>query len=208
MEVPEGVTEIEPLAFYRRAVKEVRLPASAREVAQDAFEQCVNLLRLRLEYPQPENGRSWAVFYFPEFRDGGYGYYSSAREQYLDCIHTNRDGVFDVVKYDSLFPSIQEFKDRVLIATDRLKSAVHLVPLYRDAYLDWLQENAAGAVEIVIEFDDLEGLNTLAELGLFTGENIDGLIELANASRKPEILSYLMNYKNAHIGITETDYDL
>lgn len=73
---------------------------------------------------------------------------------------------------------------------------------------DTLRENAAGAVEIVIEYDDLAGLNTLAELGVFTGENIDGLIELANASRKPEILSCLMNYKNAEIGITETDYEL
>ena len=132
----------------------------------------------------------------------------SARNQYLDCIRTNRDGVFDIVKYDSLFPSIQEFKDRVLIATDRLKSAVQLVPLYRDEYLNWLRENAAGAVEVVIKFDDLAGLNTLAELGVFTGENIDESIELANSARKPEVLSYLMDYKNAHISITETDYEL
>ena len=101
-----------------------------------------------------------------------------------------------------------EFKDRVLIATDRLKSAVGLAPLYRDEYRNWLRENAAGAVKIVIEFDDLEGLNTLAEVGVFTGENIDESIELANSARTPEILSYLMNYKNANIGITETDYEL
>ena len=149
------------------------------------------------------------MFYFPEFQKEGYDYDSySRRNQYMDCIRTNRDGIFDVVKYDSLFPSIQEFKDRVLIATDRLKSAVQLVPLYRDEYLNWLRENAAGAVEVVIEFDDLAGLNTLAELGVFTGENIDESIELANSARKPEIVSYLMNYKNAHIGIGETDYEL
>ena len=67
---------------------------------------------------------------------------------------------------------------------------------------------SAGAVQVVIEFDNLAGLNTLAELGVFTEEDIDELIELANASRKPEILSYLMNYKNAEIGIAETDYEL
>lgn len=44
--------------------------------------------------------------------------------------------MFDFLTYDSLFPSIQEFKDQVLIATDRLKSSAYLVPLYRDAYLD------------------------------------------------------------------------
>ncbi len=207
--VPEGVTEIESLAFDSRTMQEIRIPSSVRDIAQDAFRECKGLLRLRLEYAQPENGRSWAVFYFPEFQKEGYDYDSySRRNQYMDCIRTNRDGIFDVVKYDSLFPSIQEFKDRVLIATDRLKSAVQLVPLYRDEYLNWLRENAAGAVEVVIEFDDLAGLNTLAELGVFTGENIDESIELANSARKPEIVSYLMNYKNAHIGIGETDYEL
>ena len=184
-------------------MKEVRLPASVREVAADAFVGCEKLARLRLELPESDPG--WAEVYFPELR--GYGR-NGIREQYLDCIRTSRDGVFDFLTYDSLFPSIQEFKDQVLIATDRLKSSAYLVPLYRDAYLDWLRKNAAGAVEVVIKFDDLAGLNTLAELGVFTGENIDKSIELANAARKPEVLSYLMNYKNAHIGITETDYEL
>ena len=201
--VPEGVTEIGRLAFYRSVVKEVRLPASVREVAADAFRECEKLARLRLELPESAPG--WAEVYFPELR--GYGR-NGMREQYLDCIRTSRDGVFDFLTYDSLFPSIQEFKDQVLIATDRLKSSAYLAPLYRDEYLNWLRENAAGAVEVVIEFDDLAGLNTLAELGVFTGENIDKSIELANSARKPEVLSYLMNYKNAEIGITETDYEL
>ena len=79
----------------------------------------------------------------------------------------------------------------------------------RDNELSVIEEAfAAGAVEVVIEFDDLAGLNTLAELGVFTGKNIDGLIELVNSTRKPEILSYLTNYKNTEIGITETDYEL
>ena len=50
--------------------------------------------------------------------------------------------------------------------------------------------------------------NILAELEVFTGKNIDGVIELASRAGKPDILSYLMNYKNAHIGIGGTDYEL
>ena len=72
----------------------------------------------------------------------------------------------------------------------------------------YLRRNAKKAVQIVVEFDDLSGLNTLAELDIFTGKNIDSVIELANKAKKPEILSYLMNYKNSKIGITEEDYDL
>ena len=63
-------------------------------------------------------------------------------------------------------------------------------------------------MEAVIANDDLAGLNTLAELKIFTGENIDACMELANTARKPEVLSFLLNYKNASIGITEADYEL
>lgn len=94
------------------------------------------------------------------------------------------------------------------MATDRLKTDIHLVPLYREKYFRYLRRNAKKAVETVIEYDDLSGLNTLAELKIFTGKNIDQLIELANAAKKTEILSYLMNYKNTYIGIAEEDYDL
>jgi hypothetical protein len=48
----------------------------------------------------------------------------------------------------------------------------------------------------------------LAELNVFTGENIDAVIELANKAQKSDILSYLMNFKNSKIGITEENYDL
>lgn len=99
-------------------------------------------------------------------------------------------------------------KDKILIATDLLKSAIQLVPFYREKYLKYLRSNAKKAVEIVVEYDDLSGLNTLAELNVFTGKNIDKIIELANKAKKTEILSFLMNYKNSSIGITETDYDL
>ena len=127
-----------------------------REVAADAFHERGNLARLRLELPESAPG--WAEIYFPELQ----GYYRNGmRKQYLDCIRTSRDGVFDFLTYDSLFPSIQEFKDQVLIAPDRLKSSAHLAPLYRDAYLDWLRKNAAGAVQIAIESDNLAGLKTL-----------------------------------------------
>ena len=127
----------------------------------------------------------------------------------MDCIRVDGSGtIFDFVKYDSLFDTITAAKDKILVATDRLKSAIQLVPLYRDKYLAYLRRNAKKAVQIVVEFDDLSGLNTLAELDIFTGKNIDSVIELANKAKKPEILSYLMNYKNSKIGITEEDYDL
>lgn len=133
----------------------------------------------------------------------------SVRAQYMDCIRGDGSGpIFDFEKYDSLFPTIAVSSDKVLVAIDRLKSAIHLLPEYREQYLSYLRRTARKAVEAVIANDDLAGLNTLAELKIFTGENIDACIELANTARKPEVLSFLLNYKNASIGITEADYEL
>lgn len=208
--LPDGVSEILRGAFKRSIVQEIQIPASVTTIGEEAFAGCSKLTRLRVGFAEPENGANFAVVYIPETKCGQNDYTNSQRrDQYLDCIRVDGSGkIFDFVKYDSLFETITASKDKILVATDRLKSAIQLVPLYREKYFKYLRRNAKKAVEIVVEFDDLSGLNTLAELEIFTGKNIDQMIELANKAKKTEILSYLMNYKNAHIGITEEDYDL
>lgn len=207
--LPGGVSEICTEAFARSIVQEVQIPSSVTAIGERAFSGCSKLIRLRVGFAEPENGAHFAVVYIPEISGGNEYADSTIRDQYMDCIRVDGSGtVFDFVKYDSLFETIKASKDKILVATDRLKSAIQLVPLYRDKYLAYLRRNAKKAVEVVVEFDDLSGLNTLAELGVFTGKNIDAVIELANKAKKTEILSYLMNYKNSKIGITEEDYDL
>lgn len=225
--IPDNVSALLDLAFFGSLVRTVWFPASVTSIGKDVFQECNRLTRLCLERPDVGEGK-YAVVYFPEAEtrpqeDGLYDpddedvdrcgeqNYSDwyIRRQYMDCIRVGASGaIFDYVKYDSLFPNIRTSKDKILIATDRLKSARDLVPLYREQYLTYLQENAAEAVQVVIQYDDLAGLNTLAELGVFTGENIDKTIELAARARKADIQSFLMDYKNRAIGIQETDYDL
>lgn len=208
--LPDGVSEIYNGAFMRSIVQEIQIPSTVTAIGERAFQGCSMLVRLRVGFAEPENGANFAVIYIPEIKHSEYEYQDNQiRDQYMDCIRVDGSGtIFDFVKYDSLFETINTAKDKILVATDRLKSAIQLVPLYRDKYLGYLRKNAKKAVEIVVQFDDLSGLNTLAELEVFTGENIDQVIELANKAKKAEILSYLMNYKNSKIGITEEDYDL
>lgn len=208
--LPDDISEICTGAFVCSIVKEVHIPSSVTTIGEEAFVGCSQLVRLSVGFAEPENGANFAIIYIPENKMNQYDYSGEdIRNQYLDCIRVNSSGsVFDFVKYDSLFETIKTSKDKILVATDRLKSAIQLVPLYRDKYLTYLRKNAKKAVEVVVEFDDLSGLNTLAELDVFTGKNIDDVIELANKAKKPEILSYLMNYKNSKIGISEEDYDL
>ena len=207
--IPDGVSEIYRGAFMRSIVREIQIPSSVTIIGEDAFSGCSKLVRLRVGFAEPENGANFAVIYIPEISGRDAYRDSTIHDQYMDCIRVDGSGtIFDFVKYDSLFDTITAAKDKILVATDRLKSAIQLVPLYRDKYLAYLRRNAKKAVQIVVEFDDLSGLNTLAELDIFTGKNIDSVIELANKAKKQEILSYLMNYKNSKIGITEEDYDL
>ena len=207
--LPDGVSEIYRGAFMRSIVHEIQIPSTVTKIGEQAFSGCSKLLRLRIGFAEPENGTSFAVIYIPKITADNEYVGNSIHDQYMDCIHVEGNGkVFDFVKYDSLFGTITEEKDKILVATDRLKSAIQLVPLYHDSYLTYLREHAKSAVEVVVKFDDLSGLNTLADLNVFTGENIDSIIELANKAKKAEILSYLMNYKNSKIGINEEDYEL
>jgi hypothetical protein len=63
-------------------------------------------------------------------------------------------------------------------------------------------------VSTVISDDDVNGLIVLADLDIFNEKNIDQVIEIANKTKKPEVLSYLMNFKNANIGTSTDDYEL
>ena len=209
VDVPEGITEIAGGAFKRSIVKEVRIPSSVTTIGDEAFWGCNQLLRLKVGFAKPENGVDTAVIYIPEVT-GKFGTSDTTiHDHFMDCIRVDGNGtVFDFVKYDSLYETIAASKDKILVATDRLKSAIKLIPIFADRYLEYLRSNAKRAVEVVVEFDDLDGLNALADLEVFTAENIDGIIEIANKAKKPEIVGYLMNYKNSNIGIVEDDYEL
>jgi len=208
--IPESTTRIGACAFYKTSISEVSIPASVQSIGEKAFHRCHHLKRLIIGLSAPQNKIKQATIYIPEPTANIFGLQDlSERDQFMDCIRIDGSGVlFDFVKYDGLFDTISKQKDRILVATDRLKSAVELIPHYRNRYLSYLQSHAESAVKIVITDDDLEGLNTLAELGVFTGNNISQVIDLATAAGKADIASYLMNYKHTAIGFTEFDWEL
>ena len=208
--LPENTVKICARAFYKTCISEITIPASVHSIGEHAFHRCHHLRRLVIGLAVPENGIEQATVYIPEPDTNAYGFADvSARDQYMDCIRVDGNGaLFDFVKYDGLFDTISDPKNKILVATSRLKSAVGLIPHYRERYLAYLQHNAQSAVEIVITYDDLNGLTTLAELGVFTRKNIQQVIDVASTAGKPEILSYLMNYQNSEIGFHDLDWEL
>ncbi len=200
--IPKGIREICSKAYHHNIAKEIHVPNSVVSIHEDAFLKCNHLKRLYMYF----RGERVCI-YMP----GAKGEYDvkPVHEQCLSCVRSTADGcLFDFERYDGLFGSVSDKREKILMAANRLKSGLRLEEKYRLNYLQYLKRHAKDAVKTVVEFDELESLNALAELGLFTPDNIDELIELANRANKPELLSYLMNYKNSHIGIHDEDYEL
>lgn len=203
---PSTLTEIGEYAFESCPIHLVSLPSSLKKLGEDSFD-CLSRYYNPRKNPQELRIGPGG----PIEADGDAVYQVDGESKTLVRAYGPRFSVY--------YHDYEDYDGEAEAVLSRYTVAEGTTAIARGAFEncscllcvtlpDTLRENAAGAAEIVIEYDDLAGLNTLAELGVFTGENIDGLIELANASRKPEILSCLMNYKNAEIGITETNYEL
>lgn len=214
------VARIQGGSFTNSIAKEIFIPSSVQYIDDKAISGCTKLKRLNIGLKDAGSKYKNAVIYLPkgesDKRDQ-YGYpdyeanreLARIREQYMDCLRVTPSGeLFDYAKYDSLFDGVTEQDDKILIATDRLKSARDLVPVYEENYRRYLQKNATAAVATVVSEDDVNGLVVLADLDIFNEKNIDQVIEMANKAKRPEVLSYLMDFKNASIGSTTDDYEL
>ena len=213
------VLRIQKGAFTNSITEEIMIPVSVKYIEEKAITGCKKLKRLNIGQSQMAGRLNHSVIYLPKGEldnTDSYNYDYQAnwrlnqmREQYMDCLRITVDeGLFDYAKYDSLFDSVTDMDDKILIATDRLKSPTMLIPVYEENYRRFLQTNATDAVSTVVRDDDVNGLIVLADLEIFNQSNIDSVIELANKAKKPEVLSYLMNFKNSNIGATSDDYEL
>lgn len=199
MRIPEGVAAIQAKAFMRCAARVIHIPASVRQIGEQAFINSPNLRQLRIAFSEEVEGLDSAVIYLPKNSDESANTYveQEISNQFLDCIRVDGSGeLFDFLKYDSLFETIATPADRALVAVDRLKSSYRLAPVHREQYLRWLQQNAEVAVESVVRLDDPTGLTTLRELGVFTGINLPALIQMSVDAGRPEITAALLEFEN------------
>lgn len=207
--ISSQTVKIEKSAFAYRSVKELTLPRSVREIGEDAFKGCENLSRIRFGTDDESGQNRTAVIYLPKAESESMFWTGSIRDQFMDCIRFGMEGnLFDFEKYDSLFPAISRKEDKVLVAVDRLKSAVELDPVYAENYRRYLQEDADLSVRTVITQDDTEGLELLGTLDCIDEYRIDRYIELANKTEKTAAQMFLMSYKNDKIGFDDSEFKL
>lgn len=180
-------------AFTGADLLELLIPQTVVTIEENAFENCNRVVRLYME--QRAEAR-WAVVYLPEPEARFLFLDDTSRRQMVDCIRINGEGeLFDFVKYDSLFDGISQMRDRVLIAVDRLKSAVDLLPEYRNQYETFLRNNPKDVLTWVVEYDDNDGCRLICDLGIVNAGNIEEAIRMASERQNAGMTSFFMEYK-------------
>lgn len=236
--LPEGLKYIGNYAFYNcRGLKELILPASILSLGTGALKNCEALtfialaghrniqnvvadlhhaFTLSIEY-KIESEIVSAYLYFPDeacefienyparqFQQVNYG----TGHLYRQCI-SNWD--IDYQRYDQLFKVAKReepFERLVTIAKYRLCYTYRLPNERKEEYEYFFKENLLPAMELLFAEDDMKTIETLANCGIFTAENIDSVIQLAANKRKTAFASFLMDFQHRNIKKTVKNFEL
>ncbi len=118
---------------------------------------------------------------------------------YRECM--NFDGV-DYKKYDENFHvavALESAKTAEEIALNRLWYPYQLSKGAEDKYRQYVEKNLISILNRFISEEDMERIEFLGTLAMFTEANIDDLLALAYESEKPSITGYFMNYKHQNL---------
>lgn len=231
--IPAGVTRILPGAFRRAGFHRCTVPESVKDVAEDSFRECKALEEIVLEetgarlcvpaQPVYRKEEITGLFFSSERRDirenpadpfempekwhsfAGAGYRPPKREAGRKRY---KGYVFDYRAYDDLFDTYLNLPDRCGMACCRLKYPVLLAADTADRYRAFVGENLMGILTEILKCQDLDRLALLAELGFFTGENMESCLELSVRCGQGKCTAFLMNYKREHPGEDEFDFSI
>ena len=157
----------------------------------------------------PSGKEKTAEIFLPSAEDSGLFWGTSLRDQFMDCIRSGHaNGVFDFEKYDSLFESITENRDKVLVALDRLKTEYRLAPTYAANYRRFIQNNRGEAFRTVIAENDADAVMLLFAFGTPSRADLDLYIDMANRAGSTAVQVLLMNKKNSSFSFDFSDLDL
>ncbi len=207
--LPPQTAEIFPGAFACTDIRAVRLPLGLTEIGEGAFRGCSELRRLYMDCIDPSGKEKTAEIFLPSAEDSGLFWGTSLRDQFMDCIRSGHEnGVFDFEKYDSLFESITENRDKVLVALDRLKTEYRLAPTYAANYRRFIQNNRGEAFRTVIAENDADAVMLLFAFGTPSRADLDLYIDMANRAGSTAVQVLLMNKKNSSFSFDFSDLDL
>ena len=74
--------------------------------------------------------------------------------------------------------------------------------------IEYLHFRLRPAVIVMIEQENVQGLEQCGKMGWITAENIKDFVDLANKGQKPETLNYLLDYQYRHFPREEKKFEL
>ena len=214
-----GVRQIGGSAFMNcRSLSHITLDTDSKKVGVliDLLGELQQKLWVTVHYRQEENKNTVKLIfpeYFEEFIENGPArifehFYRGSGCHYRQCFQKSE---LEYWEYDSRF-SLAEVEDSpetlVDMALLRLQYPHELSEEARGAYLAYLTEHIKVCVEFLLRGDDFPRLEFLASLGIFTQESVAEAIASASRMKRPEALSFLMDYRNAHFSRVEKSFDL
>lgn len=115
---------------------------------------------------------------------------------YRQCFY---DREMDYRKYDELFP-LAKAQDKLEVLVDlvfcRLEKESELTEKNRQIYEDYIRENLREIAGYLIEKEELEWIQLISKLKLWSEEVLTEAIQEAAAAKKAELVGYLMNERH------------
>lgn len=188
----EDIREIGTAAFLHTDVEKITFTVMPDKIYPDAFMDC----KIREIC----------------FEKTGFTMYLPATSTYLQkktVAGFGKNGkLYDFSVYDAVAMDEPVNYEKILMILCRLKNPVDLSEEQEQYFRNLLTEKMNTVLNYLLDKQDIDGVRFLAELGFFTADNIDGLIERFNRSEDKQVLAILMDYKNTFLGNQEFDFSL
>ncbi len=202
-QVPEGVTEIAPLAFLRSNLRCITLAESVDQIGRSAFWGCEKLETVEIY-------RDKVFLYIPQkpvFRKNniteGFYHVKPASSPKTDAaVH------FDYGMYDDAFETYSYKDEQCLMACCRLGYPVALSEEKQASYVEWLCRYLEEIVVEICKSNNSKAIEAMLEVGVLNRENIDTVIETMQQQEATELLAFVMEEKQTRFGNWEPDFSL
>ncbi len=202
LSLPHKTTSIAPHALEgARNNTELRIPASLRRVETCGMAIGDAVPLVILEMAKPLEGRTSAVFRFPEGKDGRRAFVASFQEGTVDA---ERLSYFQ----DGAITLMADLFERAKRMTGRLLDPFLLDRLYREQFTSYLIQNCDAVCQRFARNRHTRGFDDLASLGILHKENIERSVEAVADVGDVAMTGYILDLKRRRFGGRRTDLRL
>ena len=176
--VPDDVSVIGFEGFKNTGVEELYIPESVKQINAGAFSGCpVNVCHIG---------------------DTLFGFGDEDRftkESFLECFG-KKGKIYDFDVLDNFLLEQYLTPGRIRMICTRLKYPLDLTEEKRTGFVGRIENELYKGVEMLSETKDIQTIEAMGELGFFTDDNIDEIIEMMGKGDKKELTAWFMSYKN------------